>query len=95
MHKRLMRILIISCWAAALALGCAHSVEAAKPKAEDLYQQAIAADRSDKPDQAIDLLKQALAAKPKLKEAQLLLARLYADRGMYDEAIGHLKVAVQ
>jgi superkiller protein 3 len=95
MHKRLTKILITSAWTAALALGCAHTVEAAKPKAEDLYQQAVTADRSDNPDQAIDLLKQALAAKPKLKEAHYLLARIYSDRGMYDESIGHLKAAIQ
>ncbi len=81
-------------WVAAWALGCAHTSEAAKPKAEDLYQQAVAADLSDNPDLAVDLLRQAITAKPKLKEAHFLLGRVYSDRGMYDEAIGHLKVAV-
>jgi len=76
-----------------LILGCA-TTEAAKPRAEDLYQQAVAADREENSDRAIELLKQAIAAKPKLKDGHLLLGRIYADRGLYDEAIGHLKVAM-
>lgn len=95
MHKRLTKVLIPFVWMVAMSMGCAHTSEAAKPKAEDLYQQAVTADRADNPDQAVDLLKQALAAKPKLKEAHYLLARIYSDRGMYDESIGHLKAAMQ
>jgi tetratricopeptide (TPR) repeat protein len=79
----------------AVLLGCATTSEAGKPKAEDLYQQAVAADQADNPDQAVELLRQAVVAKPKLKEAHFLLARIYADRGMYDEAIGGLKAAAQ
>lgn len=86
--------LLIVISAMVLVLGCATTTEAAKPKAEDLYQQAVAADRADNTDQAIELLKQAIAAKPKLKDGHLLLGRIYSDRGLFDEAIGHLKVAM-
>lgn len=95
MEKKGWRIFLAAFCTVAALVACATTSEAGKPKAEDLYQQAVTADRSDNPDQAVDLLKQALAAKPKLKEAHFLLARIYSDRGMYDESIGHLKAAVQ
>lgn len=90
-----IRTWLAALFAAALVLGCATTSEAKKPKPEELYQQAVSADRADDPDQAIGLLKQAISAKPKLKEAHFLLARLYSDRGMHDEAIGYLKTAAQ
>jgi len=95
MEKRRWKILLAAFCAAAALAGCATTSEAGKPKAEELYKQAVAADQADNQDQAIFLLKQAVSDKPKLKDAQVLLARLYADRGMFGESIDHLKLAVQ
>jgi superkiller protein 3 len=95
MPRTPIKTLLPALFAAALVLGCATTSEARKPKPEELYQQAVEADRADNTDQAIGLLRQAITAKPKLKEAHFLLARIYTDRGMYDEAVGGLKVAAQ
>jgi|GEM_PF-1306840 tetratricopeptide (TPR) repeat protein len=78
----------------AVFCGCATPGQAAKVKAEDLVQQAQAADQAGDYDKEIELLRQAITVKPKLSEAHYQLGKLYLDRAMFDEAIGSLKVAL-
>jgi len=74
-------------------IGCATTSQAGKPKAEDLLQQGITADNQGDYDQAIDLYRQAIQRKPKLKEAHYRLGQIYVERKMFEEAISEFKTA--
>jgi tetratricopeptide (TPR) repeat protein len=89
-----LRIPIILFALTACLIGCATTSQAGKPKAEDLLQQAVAAENQGELDQAIELYRQAIQRKPKLKEARFRLAQAYSSRKMYYEAIRELEEAV-
>jgi len=74
-------------------IGCATTSQAGKPKAEDLLKQGITADDQGDFDQAIDLYRQAIQRKFKLKEAHYRLGQIYVERKMFDEAIAEFKTA--
>ncbi len=89
-------ILIQPLLAAALLFGCATTSMAGKPKPEEIMQEAVQADQGGDYDRAIGLLRQVTAMKAKdkvLAEANYRLGQFYLDRGMYDEAVGSLKIA--
>lgn len=65
------------------------------PTADELYEQAIQErDRGDKP-AAVETLKQALELDPNFAIAHGLLAKLYADLAMANEAITHARRVVE
>jgi len=74
-------------------IGCATTSQAGKPKAEDLLKQGITADDQGDFDQAIDLYRQAIQRKSKLKEAHYRLGQIYVERKMFDEAIAEFETA--
>lgn len=93
-RQQLLRALFSVSMAFLFLCGCATTGQAAKVKAEDLLQQAQAADQAGEYDQEMALLRQAITVKPKMAEAHYRLGALYLDRSMFDEAIGSLKVAL-
>ena len=93
LHTTILAQLLL---AAILLLGCASASVAAKPKPEDLMQEAIQADQSGEYDKAVALLRQVTAMKAKdkvLAEANYRLGLFNLERGKYEEAIGSLKIA--
>jgi tetratricopeptide (TPR) repeat protein len=93
-QQQLWRVLFSVSMAFVLLCGCATTGQAEKVKAEDLLNQAQAADQAGEYDQEMALLRQAITVKPKMAEAHYRLGVLYLDRSMFDEAIGSLKVAL-
>lgn len=89
-----LRSFVILLVLAGSLVGCATTSQAGKPKAEDLMQQAISAENQGDLDQAIELYRQAIQRKPKLKEARLRLGQAYSERKMYYEAIRELEEAM-
>jgi tetratricopeptide (TPR) repeat protein len=65
------------------------------PTPDELYEQAITLrDQGDKP-AAIEALKQAVGIDPNFALGHGLLAKLYADQAMADEAIEHARKVVE
>ena len=65
------------------------------PTPDELYEEAIALrDAGDKP-QAVEKLKQAVEADPNYTIGHGMLAKLYADLAMADDAIRHAQKVVE
>jgi len=65
------------------------------PSPDELYEEAVTLrDAGDKP-QAIEKLKQAVASDPRHVTSHGMLAKLYADQAMAEEAIHHAQKVVE